>query len=662
MDLPVVPVPPIRYSGATPGDQPAAHFKDGHLQKIAPIDLSALGVNADGYTRKRGEYVSPSSGSHSNRGVPIIRERKTLDNRYQSSTSDTSGTLRGNDMQPQSTFVEINICQSIHCNHSFSRLASCVFDNSKQEFKITTAAINNENDAIGMVNSLKAQCTPDQIIVSSAMPASVLRSLQDPINQTSIECLRQQYFSSRKGKEEIMERYFKCADYTTLINAEDKCVISACCGMLNFLEQCKVLPSFRHIDTSSPDRGNDTASLKHQKFPAKTFNVDKCMFLDQMCLRSLNIFATDIHPNQYVKNRSKEGLSLYGLVMAHTQSKLGEDLARRWLLRPSLDHAVLNARYAATEIITKPINVDAYEQIRKELNGLRNVDKLLKRLEEYNSNNTLKDWHLLWIICSKAMTIRNLARRILHSEPMDRDAPEKQQEVAPSQAMVRSTDPVEFYDTQKNIFTRLGSIPNVVDNVHRWIQGIIDFKRSQNEGRVVPNRNLDENLDGWRKIYDTLDVFLTSIAEEIAASLDFGGVENEGIEMEVEYIPQIGYVIVFMGLKEHHMAPKNNENDRPNVFVVAESVGMEFQFRHDTEESGISLFYKNSRMRELDDYFGDVRSIVIDMENSLTRQLHHKVLQYKDVIKAIGDILAETDVLMAFASISQTYRCVKPIL
>ena len=67
-------------------------------------------------------------------------------------------------------------------------------------------------------------------------------------------------------------------------------------------------------------------------------------------------------------------------------------------------------------------------------------------------------------------------------------------------------------------------------------------------------------------------------------------------------------------------------------------------------------------MRELDDYFGDVRSIVIDMENSLTRQLHHKVLQYKDVIKAIGDILAETDVLMAFASISQTYRCVKPIL
>ena len=196
----------------------------------------------------------------------------------------------------------------------------------------------------------------------------------------------------------------------------------------------------------------------------------------------------------------------------------------------------------------------------------------------------------------------------------------------------------------------------------QWIQGIIDFKRSQNEGRVVPNRNLDENLDGWRKIYDTLDVFLTSIAEEIAASLDFGGIENEGIEMEVEYIPQIGYVIVFMGLKEHHMALKGDENDRPNVFVVAESVGMEFQFRHDTEESGISLFYKNARMRELDDYFGDVRSIVIDMENSLTRQLHHKVLQYKDVIKAIGDILAETDVLMAFASISQTYRCVKPIL
>ena len=108
MDLPVIPVPPIRYSGATPGDRAAANFKDGH-QKIAPIDLSALGVNVDGYARKKGEYMSPSSGSHSNRGVPIIRERKSLDNRYQSSTSDISDTLQGNDMQPQSTFVEINI-------------------------------------------------------------------------------------------------------------------------------------------------------------------------------------------------------------------------------------------------------------------------------------------------------------------------------------------------------------------------------------------------------------------------------------------------------------------------------------------------------------------------------------------------------------------------
>ena len=643
MDLPIVPVPPIRYSGATPKDRNATNDNDDNLQKTAPIDLSVLGVNVDGYTRNKDSSMSSDSGNYSNRGVPIIRER----------TAEPSHVIPRSDMHPHSTFVEINICQSIHCNHSFSRLASCVFDSSMQEFKITKAAINNENDAIALMNSLKVQCNPDHIVVSSAMPSNVLQLLHDPMNETSIECLRQQYFSSRKGKEEIMERYFRHADYTTLINAADKCVISACCGMLNFLEQCKVLPSFRGSNRSSPDQPNNATSLKVQKFPAKTFSIDKCMFLDQMCLRSLNIFATDIHPNQYVKNRAKEGLSLYGLVMAHTQSKLGEDLAKRWLLRPCLDHAVLNARYEATEIITKPINVEAYEKIRKELNGLRNVDKLLKRLEEYNSNNTLKDWHLLWMICSKAITVRRLALRILQSESVNNAVPKKQQENAADKA---------FYDTRTNIFARLIRIPNVVDNVHRWIQGIIDFKRSQDEGRVVPNRNLDSNLDGWRKIYDTLDVFLTSIAEEIAATLDFDGVENEGIEMEVEYIPQIGYVIVFMGLKEHHLAPKHDENNRENVFIVAESVGMEFQFRHDTEESGISIFYKNSRMRELDDYFGDVRSIVIDMENSLTRQLHHKVLQYKDEIRSIGDILAEVDVLMAFASISQTYRCVKPIL
>ena len=51
--------------------------------------------------------------------------------------------------------------------------------------------------------------------------------------------------------------------------------------------------------------------------------------------------------------------------MAHTQANLGK-IWRGVVAATKLDHAVLNARYAATEIITKPINVDAYEQIRKE--------------------------------------------------------------------------------------------------------------------------------------------------------------------------------------------------------------------------------------------------------------------------------------------------------
>ena len=123
-----------------------------------------------------------------------------------------------------------------------------------------------------------------------------------------------------------------------------------------------------------------------------------------------------------------------------------------------------------------------------------------------------------------------------------------------------------------------------------------------------------------------------------------------------------------MGLNENHLEPTydggNNvmPNQRCNRFLVAENAGMVFQFRHDTEESGISLFYKNCRMKELDNYFGDVRSIVIDMENSLIRQLHDKVLEHKRALNIVGDLLAETDVLMAFASLSQSHRCVKPKL
>eukprot|EP00943_MAST-04B_sp_MAST-4B-sp1_P008955 g8955.t1 len=414
------------------------------------------------------------------------------------------------------------------------------------------------------------------------------------------------------------------------------------------------------------------------------------MFLDKMSQRSLNIFTTDVHPNQYVNNHSKEGLSLYGVIMDHVKSKLGQELSKRWLLKPCLNHEVLEARYDATEIITKPMNIDIFKSIKQSLKGLRDVRKLFRRLEEYSSTHLLNDWQLLWNTCDTALELRKLARQALaltklvsgnreshgkitgnnDDDQSDTSNIANDSESSNSNNGGVNNDNIEkkLQDATKNIFIRLSAIPDTVDNVHKWIWGIVDFKRSQNEGRLVPNQNLDENLDGWRRIYDTLDVFLTSIAEEIATTVEFGNIENEGVEMEVEYIPQIGYVIVFMGLNETHLEPMydNNNNvitdQRSNTFLVAENAGMLFQFRHDTEESGISLFYKNSRMTELDNYFGDVRSIVIDMENSLIRQLHDKIIDHKRILNIVGDLLAEVDVLMAFASLSQLHRCVKPTL
>lgn len=108
-------------------------------------------------------------------------------------------------------------------------------------------------------------------------------------------------------------------------------------------------------------------------------NSDKTMIITSESLQSLQIFEDDQHGNVHQTGR-REGLSLYSEsiasvdipivhqtltaalriplagLLSNTRSAMGKNLLRRWLMQPSLEIPVIEARLAAVECFVRPAN------------------------------------------------------------------------------------------------------------------------------------------------------------------------------------------------------------------------------------------------------------------------------------------------------------------
>lgn len=449
-----------------------------------------------------------------------------------------------------------------------------------------------------------------------------------------VAVLRKTFFNPDRGKIRI-KQYVCPKDVVALVGMDEPILVAVAGGLFEYLYSQGLLPRQSKYSCTNSD------GLSQDYIPVSIFSLDQYMYIEYMSLRALSVFSADRHPSQQCDTmKSKEGFSLAGLLMEHTCSSGGDQLLKTWLLKPTLNPAELTSRYDAINVAILPVNIESVTGIRLDLKHIQNISSVLKRLRMFRSVKLVNDWHAIWQFCHYAIKIRLLVLNVT----------------------IKLTNSTEFLlgnlAEWKNIFERIKSGSNEwgdLEKVHKWVQGIIDFKKSAIVGRIVPRDGLDLNLDAWRNIYNSLDLFLSSISDEVALLVNF---EQEqvysGVEMEVEYIPQIGYVIVFLGLKPEHLDSRGN-------FKPADDAGMEFQFI-DASESGISVFYKNHRTHELDLYFGDIRSIVIDMENSLVRQLHEKVASVAGNLCFIGDLLSELDVSLAMAQMSLKHSCTRPAL
>ncbi|CAG8587142.1 7126_t:CDS:10, partial [Dentiscutata heterogama] len=192
------------------------------------------------------------------------------------------------------------------------------------------------------------------------------------------------------------------------------------------------------------------------------------------------------------------------------------------------------------------------------------------------------------------------------------------------------------------------NIPKIIENMNGrlnikdWQSLLqIDFDESVKEGRIVVKPHVDEELDHMKRTYDGLDDFLFEVAREISSSIptEFASTLN------VIYFPQLGYLVT---------VPLKPEWRDEEDFKID---GLYYQF-----STATTVYYKNDRMRELDEYLGDIHGLIVDREIEIMQKLQDRILEYVPLFLNSSAVCAELDCILSFAESARRYGYNRPIV
>jgi len=113
-------------------------------------------------------------------------------------------------------------------------------------------------------------------------------------------------------------------------------------------------------------------------------------------LLSLQIIQSENHPNSHNQgptkgsSGAKEGLSLYGLFFQFAHTTQGRQMLRQYFLRPSTNIDMIRERLHAVTVLTRPDNEVVLASVCKRLRAVKDVRKLIAKLQKGAAGGTSK--------------------------------------------------------------------------------------------------------------------------------------------------------------------------------------------------------------------------------------------------------------------------------
>ncbi|KDQ17450.1 hypothetical protein BOTBODRAFT_185628 [Botryobasidium botryosum FD-172 SS1] len=335
----------------------------------------------------------------------------------------------------------------------------------------------------------------------------------------------------------------------------------------------------------------------------KTLALEKVMHINAGALSYLQVFEDENHASVHSK-KTKEGLSLCG-ILDHTQTTLGNNLLRTWLVRPLVCISALGSRHDAVACLLRDDNSATADTIRIHLKGINHIPQTLALLKKGRAR--LVNWTQLVKFSYHTVMLQEALQCLSGVQDV---------------AIIRQL--LETFDA---------STPKEMGAA---INEIIDWQESESEARLCVRQHVDVELDEWRRVYQGLDSLLSKVALKIRDEIS----STIAPTINVLYIPQLGYLICVT---------------TDDILPLQEVNGWVYQFSSEDR-----AYFKSSEMHDLDHHIGDLHTAIAGNEVEIAHRLQQQILGFADILMTLCESIAELDCLLSFAVASKLYGFQRP--
>ena len=344
-------------------------------------------------------------------------------------------------------------------------------------------------------------------------------------------------------------------------------------------------------------------------------------------LSSLQIVHSEFNPNSHGQGSSnskensgsKEGLSVYGLFHHLARTPQGKALLRLYFLRPTLNTHIINERLETIGVFLRPENDAPMYRIIKSMRSIKNMRTVMihlkKGIDSPSNMGALK--------CGIWSSLRSFAFHALQIR-------EAMTEVVGIQKVLIGHKVLDKFETR------------ILANIGTEVSETVDFVTSTTMHRTVVQAGIDMELDRMKQTYDGIEDLLNKTSRAIAATVP----ATFSLDLNVIFFPQIGFLISM---------PVDGNTGK------SEYDGGEGNERWDLIFStSARAYYKDFRVRELDETLGDMYAVICDREIEIVHGLSQRILHHEEMMNEVSDTCGELDSLLALAQGARNYKFCRP--
>lgn len=380
------------------------------------------------------------------------------------------------------------------------------------------------------------------------------------------------------------------------------------------------------------------------------FALNDYMLVNAETLASLQIFQSELSPNSQIwgpkrsapSSCEREGLSIYGLFHTLAATQQGKAKLRRMFSSPLRNLAIIRKRQQAIAVLLRPDNAETLTYLHQNLKKICDLRKTICRLQkgsESNSDRGAMDRSVWWTLARFALHALQLRNWIL-----------------------RLNSPPDF--ELQNMMVNAISV-STMKEIGERIDSVVDFEETKLGSRAAVKWGLNEELDILKRDYNGLEGLLNQVCLDIARQVP---------EWATKYIsgclfwPQMGFLTA---------VPVDAEMGGPTY----EGQGLSNDDWQQMLVADDKVYFKNRRMRELDDYMGDIYGRILgqfafhhlkngymltllglDLQIDILHRLSQFVLRYEHELVSASDACGELDSMVTLALGAEKYHWSPPKL